>query len=106
MAHRFAASNSGTLETLTGTRTITAAEVEASSLFTMDPGGAGRSVVLPDAATANMAGQFVMIANAADAAEVLTISADSATICTPTQAETAVLFCTGVKWYGIAGANS
>jgi hypothetical protein len=106
MAHAFAVSNAGALETLTGTRTVTAAEILASSFFTMDPGGAGRSVVLPNAATAGMAGQFVMIANAADAAEVLTISADSATVCTPTQAETAVLFCTGVKWYGIAGANS
>lgn len=106
MAHPLAVSNSGTVETLTGTRTITAAEVLASSIFTMDPGGAGRSVVLPNAATAGMAGQIVCIANAADAAEVLTISADSATVVTPTQAETAILFCTGVKWYGIAGANS
>ena len=104
MAHAFAVSNSGTLETLTGTRTITTAEMLASSLFTMDPGGAGRSVVLPNASVS--AGQFLMIANAADAAEVLTISADSATVVTPTQGETAVLFCTGVKWYGIAGANS
>lgn len=105
MAHAFAVSNAGALETLSGTRTITTAEVLASSFFSMDPGGAGRSVVLPNASTA-LAGQFLMIANAADAAEVLTISADSATVCTPTQAETAVLFCTGVKWYGIAGANS
>jgi hypothetical protein len=106
MAHKFAVSNSGAVETLAGTRTITAAEVLASSVFTLDPGGAGRSVVLPDAATAGMAGQFVVIANAADAAEVLTVSADSATVVTPTQAETAFLVCTGVKWYGVAGANS
>lgn len=106
MAHAFAVSNAGTLETLTGTRTITAAEVLASSHFTMDPGGAGRSVVLPNAATAGMAGQFITIANAADAAEVLTVSADSATVVTPTQGESAILWCTGVKWYGIAGANS
>jgi hypothetical protein len=104
MAHPLAVS-SATVETLAGNRTITAAEVLASSVFTFDPGGAGRNVVLPNA-SATYAGQLLFIANAADAAEVLTIQADSATVCTPTQAESAVVWCDGTKWRGIAGANS
>lgn len=104
MAHPLSVS-SATVETLAGTRTITTAEVLASTIFTFDPGGAGRSVVLPNAAT-SLAGQILLIANAADAAEVLTISADSATVVTPTQAESAILWCDGTKWRGIAGANS
>lgn len=91
-------------ETLTGTRTMTAAEITQYAFWAMDPGGAGRSVVLPNAATAGAG--LLFIANTADAAEVMTISADSATVVTPTQGETAILFCTGTKWYGIAGANS
>lgn len=101
MAHRM---NAATAETLTGTRTFTAAEVRNYAFWALDPGGAGRSVVLPNAA--DVPGEMLWIANTADAAEILTISADSATVVTPTQGETAVLFCTGVKWYGIAGANS
>lgn len=104
MAHPYTVS-SATVETLTGTRTLTAAEVTNSTIFTFDPGGAGRSVVLPDAAAAYK-GMILLIANDADAAEVLTISANSATVCTPTQAESAILWCDGTKWRGIAGANS
>ena len=104
MAHPFAVAST-TTETLAGNRTITPAEVLASTMFTFDPGGAGRNVVLPNAAEAYK-GQFVWIANAADAAEVLTIQADSATVCTPTQAECAIVMCNGSKWYGIVGANS
>ncbi len=104
MAHPFAVS-SATVETLTGARTITAAEVLASSVFTFDPGGAGRTVTLPNASS-TYAGQILFIANAADAAEVLTVSADSATVVTPTQAESAIVWCDGTKWRGIAGANS
>lgn len=101
MAHKMTAA---TAETLAGTRTFTAAEVRKYAFWALDPGGAGRSVVLPAAAT--VPGEMLWIANTADAAEVLTISADSATVVTPTQAESAILFCDGVKWYGIAGANS
>jgi len=101
MAHAF---KTAAHETLTGTRTLTLAEVRTTAIWAFDPGGAGRDVVLPNASTA--VGQFLVIANLADAAEVLTIKADSATVCTPTQAETAVLFCTGTTWVGIAGANS
>lgn len=105
MAHPLAVINSGTVETLAANRTITAAELLANTVFTFDPGGSGRNVVLPNASS-SYKGQMVFIANAADAAEVLTIQADSATVCTPTQNETALVVCTGVKWYGLVGANS
>jgi len=105
MAHPLAVISDGAVETLSGTRTITAAELLKNTVFTFDPGGAGRNVVLPDA-SATYKGQVVFIANAADAAEVLTIQANSATVCTPTQSETALVVCTGVKWYGLVGANS
>lgn len=105
MAHPLAVISSGAVETLSGARTISATELLKNTVFTFDPGGAGRNVVLPNASSA-YAGQMVFIANAADAAEVLTIQADSATVCTPTQNETALVICTGVKWYGLVGANS
>lgn len=101
MAHKMSAA---TAETLTGTRTMTVAEVKQYAFWALDPGGAGRTVTLPNAADAP--GEMLWIANTADAAEVLTIQADAVTVVTPTQAETAVLFSTGTKWYGIAGANS
>lgn len=86
-------------ETLAGHRTITDAELNECNMFSFDPGGAGRNVVLPAEATS--AGEFIFISNEADAAEVLTIQDDSpATICTPTQNEAAVLWCDGVQWFG------
>lgn len=103
MAHKYKVDPSSP-RTATGTVTISQAEVDAYTMFTIDPGGSGRTVNLP--AAAGNAGQFLCIANAADAAEVLTITADSATVCTPTQAETAFLMCDGTKWRGVAGANS
>lgn len=95
-----------TPETLSGTRTFTVAEVRASYVWTLDPGGAGRNVVMP--AEASCSGIEVFIINSADAAEVLTIKASngSTTICTPTQAECAHLVCNGTTWAGLVGANS
>ena len=58
-------------ETLTGTRTLTVAEVSAAHIFHFDPGGAGRNLDLP--AAASCTGLVLFIANKADAAEVLTI---------------------------------
>ena len=102
MAHRFSVAAS---ETLTGTRTLTAAEIDAAHVWNFDPGGAGRNVDLPAVGTS--AGIVLYIGNLADAAEVLTIrDASAATICTPTQNESAVVWCDGVRWRGIAGANS
>lgn len=92
-------------ETLTGARVITLEELNTYNAFTFDPGGAGRNVDLP--AEAASAGAFIFIKNTADAAEVLTIRNDAGgTICTPTQNESAVLWCDGTNWAGIAGANS
>lgn len=83
-------------ETLSGNRTITAAELAEYNIFSFDPGGAGRDVTLPAEATS--AGQWRVIANRADAAEVLTVKDDGgATICTPTQNETAMVFCDGTS---------
>jgi hypothetical protein len=43
----------------------------------------------------------LFISNKADAAEVITIQDDTpATVCTPTQAESAVVWCDGVTWDG------
>ena len=73
----------------------------------LDPGGAGRKVLLP-AASAATAGLVFVFVNKADAAEILTIkdSTDTTTFATPTQAEAAILFCDGVTWGGLVGASS
>lgn len=101
MAHKLRAA---TAETLTGNRTLTVTEVKNYGIWAIDPGGAARDLTLPNAADAP--GEILFIKNTADAAEVITIKADSATVCTPTQNESAILFSTGVTWAGIAGANS
>lgn len=93
-----------TTETLTGTRVITVAECKTYAIMSFDPGGAGRAITLP--AIASTIGQQLMIANTADAAEILTISDSVGTVITPTQNESAVLWNDGVRWRGIAGANS
>ena len=93
------------IETLAADRVITGAEIEKYQFFTFDPGGAARNVDLP--AEAASKGAVLFIANAADAAEVITIRNDAAgTICTPTQNETAVCFCDGTSWRGLVGAAS
>jgi hypothetical protein len=93
------------LETLSGARTITPAEVELYNAMNFDPGGAGRTVTLPPEESS--AGVFLMICNEADAAEILTIQNDAAgTIVTPTQNEAAIVWCDGVNWYGLVGATS
>ncbi len=67
----------------------------------LDPGGSGRNVFLP-AVTGNK-GLTYIIRNSADAAEVLTVkNAGGDNICTPTQNETAIVWCDGAAWYGIA----
>ncbi len=94
-----------TVETLSGTRTITLAEIDQYQSFAFDPGGAGRNVDLP--AESACAGSLVFVSNEADAAEVLTIRNDGGgTIVTPTQNEAAVLWCDGTSWYGLVGASS
>lgn len=104
MAHPFSVA---TAETLAGTRTITEAELLNTTVFTFDPGGAGRNVDLPAAAAA-YAGQIAVILNTADGSEVITIRNGSggATICTPAQNESAFVFCNGTVWRGLVGASS
>lgn len=93
------------VETLTGTRVITAAEMEQYQIFLFDPGGAGRNLDLP--AEEISQGAVLMISNRADAAEVLTIRNDAGgTITTPTQNEAAIVWCDGTSWCGLTGAQS
>lgn len=74
------------------------------NVLVLDPGGAGRNVTLP----ANpKVGDFYIIINSADAAEVITVqtSAGGALVppITPTQSETAIVFYTGATlgWRGL-----
>lgn len=94
-----------TAETLSGTRTISTTEVEQYQAFAFDPGGAGRNVDLP--AEEFCAGVYLFISNTADAAEVITVRNDAgSTIVTPTQNEACMVWCDGVRWYGMVGAQS
>ncbi len=90
------------LETLSAARVLTQAEVDDNNMFSFDPAGA-RNLDLP--AEADNAGIMLFIHNAADAAEVITIRDDAAgTVCTPTQAESAIVYCDGVSWFGLVGS--
>ncbi|MBC8875135.1 MAG: hypothetical protein H8E44_37415 [Planctomycetes bacterium] len=92
-------------ETLTGNKTLTLDDKQVQAL---DPGGAGRTISLPVANDESKGASF-FIKNTADAAEVLTIkdqAATPATICTPTQSESAIVFCDGTNWHGLVGANN
>jgi hypothetical protein len=88
-------------ETLSGNKTIATGD---PTMHVIDPAGA-RDLTLPDVA-AN-AGRHFIIRNAADAAEVITIkNAAAATICTPTQNETAIVWSNGTTWFGITGLHN
>lgn len=91
-------------ETLAGNRTLSYFEVHNYSIFSFDPGGSARDLTLPNAADAP--GEEIFVANLADATEIITIKADSATVCTPTQNECAHLWSSGTRWEAIAGARS
>ena len=89
-------------ETLTGDKTLTVNDV---AMQILDPGGSNRNVVLP--AEEHSVGLSFVIRNSADAAEILTVQNDaSGTVCTPTQNETALVWCNGVTWYGITGFHN
>jgi hypothetical protein len=89
------------IETLSGNKTLV---VNDAFLQALDPGGSGRNIVLP----AERKGLSVVVANTADGSEVLTIQEDagSTTICTPTQNETATLWCDGTTWHGSVGDSA
>ena len=94
--------NTSNVETLAANKTLSPADARIQVL---DPGGAARDVVLPPEAVST--GVDFLVHNAADAAEVLTIKDDAgATVCTPTQNESAWLFCDGTSWRGLVGANN
>lgn len=89
-------------EALGAAKTLTC---DDARIQVLDPGGAGRDVTLPDVSASK--GLDFYVRNAADAAEVLTIkNAAAATICTPTQNETAYVFCDGAAWYGMVGFHN
>ena len=86
---------------LAGTLTLT---VDSPTMLFIDPDGA-RNLVLP--AEADSDGLFFIIVNQAGSSEVITIQEDTpATVCTPDQNETALVFCDGTTWEGLVGANS
>jgi len=94
-----------TAETLTGNRVITVAEIETYNAMAFDPGGSARNVDLPPASACK--GVYLFISNTADGAEDLTIrDAIGATIVTPGQDEAAMVWCDGVRWYGMVGDQS
>ena len=85
------------VQTLTGTYTI---DADSPNVLALDPGGAARNVDLP--AEAN--GLFYIIANAADAAENITVRNDAAgTVGTVGQNEVGVVFCIGTTWFIFVG---
>ncbi len=78
--------------------------VDSPTLQFLDPTTA-RTVTLP--AEADSDGLMFVIANKANAGEVITIKNDAAgTVCTPTQNETAIVFCDGATWAGLVGASA
>ena len=82
-------------ETLSGGKTLT---VNDARYQTYDPGGAGRTVVLP----AEAVGLEVIVSNGADASEDLTVNNDGgATIVTISQNEDAYLSCDGTTWNSV-----
>lgn len=86
-------------ETLTGSRTITLAEINTYSYFHLDPGGSARTVTLP--AEEASKGAEIKIKNTADAAEAITVNDDSATaVMTISQDEASLLWCDGTTWHG------
>lgn len=82
-------------ETLSGDRVLTAAEFSNYGVIALDP-GAARNVDLP-AGSAALAGQKILIRNAADAAETLTVrlTGGGATVATIDQNESAEIHCHG-----------
>jgi hypothetical protein len=88
-------------ETMAGNKTLT---VDSPTLQFLDPTTA-RDVTLP--AEADSDGLIFVICNTANAGEVITIKNDAAgTVCTPTQNESAIVFCDGTTWKGLVGASS
>ena len=83
------------IETLSGGKTLT---INDARYQTYDPGGAGRTIVLP----AEALGLEVLISNGADASEDLTVNNDAgATIVTISQNEDCLLYCDTTNWNAV-----
>lgn len=92
-------------ETLAANRTITAQELRKYDFFSIDPNGA-RDVTIPDASEF-WNGESFILENTAGGAEVITLKdTTGSTICTPTQNETALVYCRAGAWKGIVGASN
>lgn len=92
-------------ETLTGSRTITARELREVAVFAFDPDGA-KDVVIPDAGE-EWDGESFILENTAGGAEIITIKDTTGnTICTPTQNETATVYCRNSTWKGMVSASN
>ena len=87
-------------ESLSGTRLLTKVEALETTIFTFTL-AAGQFLDLPTP-DAQLAGCILLIHNAAAGAFVLTIRSGpgGATVCTPTQNENALCWCTGTIWRG------
>lgn len=83
-------------ETLTGDRTLTAAEVRRSAIWSFDPGGEARGLTLPDAA--DVPGQLLWVTNLTDNSEALTVTADEATVKVLSDTDSCHLWSDGVAW--------
>ena len=83
------------IETLSGGKTLT---VNDAWHQTLDPGGAGRTVVLP----AKASGLEGYLSNAADASEDITVNNDGGSgIVTVSQNEDCYLACDGTNWNAV-----
>ena len=82
------------VETLAAGKTLVIGDAHYQKL---DPGGAGRTVVLPAESVSK--GMWYWITNAADAAEALTVNNDAAgAIVSIAQNERALVVCNGTTW--------
>jgi hypothetical protein len=82
------------VETLAGNKTLVASDQTFQKL---DPGGAGRNVVLPPEGAND--GLWFYIMNAADGAETLTVQNDAlGTVVALPQNEAAIVICDGTTW--------
>lgn len=90
------------VQTLTGATTLA---LPLAPIYSLDPGGAGRNLTMPDEASSK--GVMTMIANTADAAETITVKGSGgATVGVIDQNEGAFAFCDGVRWKILVSAET
>lgn len=91
------------VQTLTGTTTLA---LPLARVYSLDPGGAGRNLVLPTEADSK--GVEFYIVNTADAAETITVKASNGTTTVGTidQNEGAVAVCDGTRWKVMVNAET